>query len=274
MSDVTAVIVFHGEKLLAPASIASFTRCCDVAAAGGVKVMRIALLDRPDPVTRDAILAAGRAFDHVEMLDHGDPGATRNAGVALSTTTYATFFDGDDLWGEEWIVRAHRLAEESADHDAVYHPRVVLRFFAEDHRIQSQTAVPPAGAKSHFYIQQDSHSPDFDPRAMVFCNVWSANGFALRSVYGRFPYATVDKGSGFGVEDWIWNLETLVSGVRHVVVPDTVHCVRIKPEGSLGRQHVTDGLVPPIHEYASRLEDAYHARAGAPGTAQHISVTE
>lgn len=263
MSDVTAAVVFHAEGLLAAASITSFTRCCDVASANGIKVTRLAFLDRADDLTRTIVEAEGAAFDRVESVDFGDLGATRNSAVGLMDSTYAAFFDGDDLWGDKWLLRAHGYAEATRDRDVVFHPRFVYRFSPADHRIQSQTAVPPVGAISHFYVQHDSREAGFDPRSLVFCNPWSANAFAMRSIYERYPYQRIDRTAGFGFEDWTWNLETLVHGVAHGIVPETVHCIRTNREGSLGRQQQAEGIIPPIQRFASQLERAWETTLAA-----------
>jgi hypothetical protein len=263
VSDVTAAIVFHGEGLLAAASITSFTRCCDKATTNGIEVTRLALLDRADGLTRKVVEAEGAAFDRVESVDHGDLGATRNSAVDLMSSTYAAFFDGDDLWGDQWLVRAHQYAEAAPDGDVIFHPRFVYRFSPADYRIQSRTAIPPVGAISHVYVQLDSREASFDPRSLLFCNPWSANAFAKRSVYERYPYHRLDRTTGFGFEDWTWNLETLVHGVTHAIVPETVHCIRTNRQESLGRQQQAEGIIPPIHRFASQLERAWETKRAA-----------
>jgi hypothetical protein len=261
VSDVTAAIVFHAEGLLAPASIASYRRCCEAAARQGIKVTRLALLDRPDRDTLEILHALKDAFDLVETVDNGDPGATRNDAVALAATDYAAFFDGDDLWGEEWLTRAHRYATEVGSGQAGFHPRVIAMFSAQDYAFQSASPVPASLALSHFMVQQDSRSPGFDPRSLLFCNIWSVNTFGSRSIYERYPFPLADRAQGFGIEDWWWNLETLTNGIEHVVVPDTVHCIRMKGSDSVGAQHALEGLLPPIHRYASHLDADWEARS-------------
>ncbi|MFM7009291.1 MAG: hypothetical protein ACKO0Z_08190, partial [Betaproteobacteria bacterium] len=48
------------------------------------------------------------------------------------------------------------------------------------------------------------------------------------------------------IEDWSWNLQTLAEGVSHNVVNGTVHLIRVKQAGSLGRANVAEGLLPKL----------------------------
>jgi hypothetical protein len=73
-------------------------------------------------------------------------------------------------------------------------------------------------------------------------------------LFERFPYEQVNHDKGFGVEDWLWNAQTLAAGMRHAVAPDTVHCVRLKQSGSLSTQNTEKFLLPPLHRYARDLE--------------------
>ena len=52
----------------------------------------------------------------------------------------------------------------------------------------------------------------------------------VRSVYVEFPHFVRSDSAqtGFGFEDWHWNLEVLAGGVRHVSAPDTAIFYRRK----------------------------------------------
>lgn len=41
-------------------------------------------------------------------------------------------------------------------------------------------------------------------------------------------------------------LALLFDGIGHLVVPDTVHMIRVKDTGSLGQQNTAEGLLPHL----------------------------
>ena len=71
-----------------------------------------------------------------------------------------------------------------------------------------------------------------------------------RDLHLRHPYRAADRSRGFGVEDWPWHMETLWAGLPHRVVPETVHLIRVKEHGSLGRQNTVEGLLPYLPPHA------------------------
>jgi hypothetical protein len=46
-------------------------------------------------------------------------------------------------------------------------------------------------------------------------------------------------------------MDTLWRGVPHLVVPDTVHLIRQKENGSLGQRNATEGMLPHLPADAS-----------------------
>lgn len=254
MPDVSAIIVFHAEGYLAPVSLKSFTQCCHSASETGLKVERIAVVDKPDPLTRKILDDHRRLFDKILFVDFGDLGKSRNAARSASSGSYVTFFDGDDLWGNQWIWRCHKFLTDPQNAQSICHPEYILYFTADDYLNQSTTVRPHHATRTYYMKHQDSADPQFDPETIVFNNLWTANSFSVRGTYERYPYIAVDRDKGLGVEDWTWNAETLAKGIRHAVVPDTVHCVRVKSSGSLGAQNAATGLLPAVHRFASELE--------------------
>jgi hypothetical protein len=92
----------------------------------------------------------------------------------------------------------------------------------------------------------DTTMPSFDRSTLLLNNVWSANALARRCIHQRFPYLPVDMEKGRGFEDWTFNLATVQAGVHHRVAPNTVHLIRMKPEGSLGQKGMKAGLLPAL----------------------------
>jgi glycosyltransferase involved in cell wall biosynthesis len=254
MIDVTAIIMFHREGKIATPSILSFRKMVEQARSAGLKVETIAVLDRADDETVRVLDGFRSGFDNLIVIDSGDLGVARNQGIRQASGSYISVFDGDDLWGSSWLVRAHAWSVENKDRNAILHPQLVHYFSAADYLVQSRDHVAPTNSKSFHFVHVDSCSIGFDKRAIVFNNLWTSNCFAHRDVFAAFPYKAVDPISGFGVEDWMWNAETLAAGIRHAVVSDSVHCVRIKQSNSLGGQNSRQGLLPAIHLVSKQLE--------------------
>lgn len=245
MTQISAFVVFHRERAYAVPALRSFRMMVETARHAGLQVEAGALLDRPDDVTRSIVAAEGAWLNRVDVVDHGDLGETRNSGARVAAGEYLAFVDGDDLWGERWLLDAHRLASaEQVTARSIWHPQLLYYFDELDWDAHSTTEEPHQGARSFFFEHPASASPTFQPDALFISNVWSANVFAHRDVHHRFPYLRVDRSRGFGIEDWSWNLQTLSAGVLHQIVPDTVHLIRVKQSGSLGQANKSEGLLP------------------------------
>jgi len=251
--DVSAAIIFHGEQALAPVALRSFLSCCTYARKSGVAVEAIAIMDRADRMTADIVRSFAPELQMIEAVDFGDLGGSRNRARELSCGRYVTFFDGDDVWGSMWIAQAYQAAEADRNPNYIYHPEFIYYFSADDFLVQSSSEMPNAG-KSFHMVQADSRSTGFDPRTILFNNLWTANSFANQDVYRRFPYRHVNAAEGFGIEDWAWNAETMAGGCEHVVVADSVHCVRQKLTGSLSANNTRLKLLPPLGAFISQIE--------------------
>lgn len=250
--SISAVINLHDEGLVAHPSLASFELCCRTASDAGYAVERIAVLDRPDQSTRAVIEHRAAGFDRIEVVEYGDLGQSRNYAQRLARGHYLAFFDADDLWGSPWLLEAARLCDGlDADAEVVCHHEYRYWFTTIDFDNQARTGVPTATASS-FLRLVDSDAAEFDVSAFVFANLYASQCLARRELFGRYPYPPVDRTSGFGVEDWAWNIDTLCRGVRHAVVPETVCLVRQKPD-SLSLRNIREGLLPPLHLYGDRL---------------------
>lgn len=254
MVDITAIIIFHGEKTFAPPAIMSFISGVNFARENGVTVETIAVIDKPDAMTLSLVKDYSDSFNEIAIVQFGDLGESRNYGRSISKGSFISFFDGDDLWGNEWMYKAFTYASSLDSATSILHPEVIFYFTADDYYRQSLDHTPrdPHG---FYFIEVDSRTIDFDPNAIIFNNLWTANSFAHRSVYEKHPFIKVDRELGYGVEDWLWNAETLARGLSHIVVPDTVHCVRMKSSGSLSAQNTKESLLPPLHLFSVELNE-------------------
>jgi glycosyltransferase involved in cell wall biosynthesis len=249
--DISAIINFHVERLKSVPSIRSFLRCCEYAEERGFTVEKIAVLDSPDEISRASLKMYEEYFNIVLEVDHQDLGESRNSGRASSSGHFLAFFDGDDLWGEQWLAYAVSFCRAVASDRAICHPEVIYYFDTKDYHNYVTARVPSASARSFFFRHKDSVMADFKYWKIRYNNLWTSNSLGPREIYSEYPYIKANHDAGFGIEDWAWNAETLYDGVRHAVVPETVHMVRVKSTESLGLQNTARKLLPPLYRLGS-----------------------
>ncbi len=249
---ITATVIFHREGAFAIPALGSMHDAVKAARDAGLEVEARAILDRPDDTTRTIVSALGQWLDERAEVDFGDLGSARNEGVRRAGGEFLAFLDGDDLWGSRWLVEGHRAAKSKGEEQAIWHPELLYYFDERDFDRQSSAAFPRAATQSYYFRQVASDRDGFDARILGMQNLWSANVFCPRSVHLTFPYRSIDRSTGFGVEDWTWNIETLAAGVQHLVVADAVHMILVKGK-SLGTNNVADGLLPYISDSVCRI---------------------
>lgn len=232
--DITVIITFHHEGLLAHRSLLSLSRCRAATEREGAVVEVIATLDRADAeterVVRNYRLPGGP--DVVLPLDVGDLGEARNHAIRKAAGRWILICDGDDYLSEHFLLRCLQRAT-TAGESVILHAELVILF-------EGWNAIS---------WQYGDDDPDFDPACLLVCNPWNSCSFAARSVYSGVPYVRARSGeSGFGFEDWHWNCETLAAGFRHHIAPGTVHYVRRKTRDSLNAAHAGQhALIPRTH---------------------------
>lgn len=225
--DITAVVTFHHERLMAHRSLTSLLRCCKHAEATGLTTRIVATLDEADPETRRVVQdhPGLRSQDEVIELSFGDVSRSRNHAIQKSESRCIGIFDGDDYVSENWLSAASQRLQEMHE-SSIVHPQMVISF----------------GAKAQFRKQPDQSVDRLDKRGMLTTNFWNVCSLASRDTFLLVPYVATGN-DGFGFEDWHWNCETVAAGYCHVTAPHTVYFERHKRSDSLNQLHQASGAV-------------------------------
>lgn len=207
--DISVVLTGHREGVLAGVTAHSARNAIAAAAAAGLTVEIVLVLDRASPAT-EAVFE--KAFEELPLqvlrTDEGDPGQARNQGVLAARGVFACFLDGDDLWSENWLTEAYGLVMSRPE--AVAHSACNMVF----------------GNERSLWWHIDSEGAFFDPDYLSWANYWDAMSFARTELYRSFPFRKNDLKLGFGHEDWHWNAVTIDAGHPHKPVPGTMHFKR------------------------------------------------
>lgn len=232
MPDVTVVLTAHREGVLAGATARSACAAIEHAQSSrGLSVEVIAVLDRPTRDTRLVLEHGLSGLQNVPVrileVETGDPGQSRNIGIAEAAGTCSTFLDGDDLWSRNWLSAAWDLNQARPDAVAQSMCNVVF------------------GLHTTLWWHVDSESGLFDPDYLAWANYWDAMSFARTDIYRRFPFKANDLKLGFGHEDWHWSVVTYQAGIAHKPVAGTIHFKRRRAGSQMSLVEDAGGVVWP-----------------------------
>ena len=130
--DVSLLITFHREGVLAHSTLNSIERCRKFAENAGITTEYVWVLDSIDEETRSVLMAHPAKSNITKIVDvsHNDAGASRNSGIAVSSGIAIAILDGDDYFSTNWIERAWHYLKEFGPH-AILHPEFVVNFGTE-----------------------------------------------------------------------------------------------------------------------------------------------
>ena len=229
MFDISVIITAHREGVLAGATIRSAEKAINyVTDSMNLKVETIIVLDRSDASTKNMFQQNFGDKAIIITTDEGDPGQARNRGVEVSSGTFISFLDGDDLWSTNWLFAAWQLAK--IEPDTIFHSQFNLTF----------------GAEHSIWWHIDSEGPFFDIKYLKWGNFWDAMSFGDRTIYERYPFKANNLQLGFGHEDWHWNGLTISEGVRHMPVERTIHFKRRRRGSQMEKVSKSDSVVWPL----------------------------
>ncbi|MDA8190801.1 MAG: glycosyltransferase [Gammaproteobacteria bacterium] len=224
--DISVVVTFHNENLLAKWMLEGFARTRQYAEDQGLAIEMICVLDTANEDTTAIVTnhPSLRETDTVVRVANRDLATSRNDGVRAATGEYVSIVDGDDYYSKEWLVRARARAREASD-QAVVHPEYVVSFGT----VHSLTKVI------------DQERDDYPLASCFKIHPWISTAFARAHIFRETPYTRCDAVAGYGYEDWHWNLETVAAGHRHITAPETALYYRRKAASML-THHVQRGV--------------------------------
>lgn len=237
MTKVTAVMTAHDEGLLTGVSIASFCEARDHARSNGIEVEGMFIIDRGDDVTKDVVRQAAVPDVQIFETDFGDVSSARNFSVKRAQGDFITFLDGDDLWSVNWLTASTRYCL-SQNKQIVAHSEANVIF----------------GGAENLWFHADSEASDFDPMYLTINNYWDAMCFTSVDVFKKHPILGNQLAKGYGYEDWHWNCLTLLDGIPHRPVPDTLHFKRRRLGSLLGRSSERDVVIAHTEIYKHSRE--------------------
>lgn len=227
--DLTVIITAHGEDYLLRPTLRSVVTALGEVESAGVRAELLLVLDRPTSRTvaeanRWEVQLSGSWQTRILFVDHGESGASRNSGARSARGKYLAFCDGDDLMSRFFLISAYRVATNTSP-QTVVHPAVITSF----------------GDRSvRWYV--DGVNERFSYQDLLHANLWPSCSLAAREVYERFPYPELPPSSGFGPEDYAWNVATASAGIQHVTAPRTMFFYRTRSQGGVNNRHVSSVL--------------------------------
>jgi glycosyltransferase involved in cell wall biosynthesis len=225
--DVTLLVTFHREGILAYSTLNSLERCREYAEKAGITTEYVWILGSCNEETKAVVMSHPAKSGNVQIIEvDQDLGESRNSGISIANGTAIAVLDGDDYYSTNWIERAWHCLKEYGD-NSIIHPEFVVCF----------------GSHSAYCRQTDQ---DYNNSSLLMGNCWTSWSFALRSTYQCYPYAkTSPLQTGFGYEDWHWNCEMIAYNYTHRLAPKTVGFYRRKVSSLVTTTTGTNAIIPP-----------------------------
>lgn len=242
--DISVVITAHREGPLVFRTLKSVYAAIEMAEQDGIACEIIVTLDRADDATRGYLNRFSGERHRCLEIDAGDLGTARNSGSAAAAGRYVAFLDADDLFCRNWLRDAYRTAEANPGERLLLHAEKQLFFEGENFSVDYQS----------------SDSLGFATSNLVAGNYWSSILFLRRDDLQYQKFAAIEKGSGFGYEDWHFISEFLGAGGHLRIVKETCNFVRRKRRHSMLAMYLRAGAVLPPNSLLDPMRVAASSR--------------
>ena len=236
-ASVTFIVNLHKEGALCRPTLDSSISAVKYGREQGLHVDYVVVMDRPSSETYEAVASCDQDFD-ARVIDVGDLSEARNYGVGLAKTKYVAFIDGDDLCCLHWLVSAVAEAE-------LIKSRVVVRpqfnlFFGRNF-------------DNYYWVHPDMRCDRVSLSRLLVENLWTSSILANKDILLDHPYRRNRLVFGYGYEDWVFNIETCLSGICHVSAADTVLFIRRNKAASLMKESGDLNVLPDIDHLVDKI---------------------
>ncbi|MEM6311264.1 MAG: glycosyltransferase family A protein [Pseudomonadota bacterium] len=206
--DLSLALTAHSETIVAGPTMRSAEAAIAAAEAKGYQIERLIGFDTPKPETVTYFTQPHFTRWQTHHFAFKDQGLTRNALAEVASGRYLAFLDADDLFSENWLLRACEQLDDAAKagRKVIIHPELNWQFDA----IQNVYSNP---------AQDD---PFFSPYVMSTANYYDAMCVAPRDAWIEHGFPKRDIASGFAMEDYQWFVEMTANGWVHEVAQDTI----------------------------------------------------
>ncbi len=193
-TDLTAVVTAHDGTAVCGPTMRAADLAVDAARQRGYTVETVIGLDAPTESTS--------AYFHQPLFDHWqrrvvqERGTVRDAVAAESDGRFLAFLSADDLCSENWLAKGVAALDAAAGRDerAIAHPELSVVF----------------DGRKVVHVNIDQGSPLFTSHYLCFRDYYDSPCIAPRGAL-ETPYRDAE-----------FTVETMSTGWRHVVVPDTI----------------------------------------------------
>ncbi|WP_319532267.1 glycosyltransferase family A protein [uncultured Cohaesibacter sp.] len=207
-NDISLILTAHNEAIVAGRTLLAAEKCVQFAEEHGLSVEKLLILDSPSAAAAEYFKALPLKDWRIVRVDHRDQSKSRNTGVAMASGKYVAFLDADDLFSQNWLLYAHRHAEEmQKERDlVVVYPELLWMFEGEK--------------RTKLLFPQDH--PFMNPGLMRTINCYDSLYLTTRDLQMKFPNLSRDLDRGYAYEDFCWFQQTYLAGVFHTVAKNTI----------------------------------------------------